>query len=121
MSNHKSAVATDASVRQEKGRGVGGKGLGRQVKRGKQTLCGSEFRLLATMAGRTCACHFTFKTFAFCCRLLLLLLLSFHAVVVLAAFQFYCGKTRTETVKGVGVLRDLHLGGSVHLCIILRV
>lgn len=55
------------------------------------------------MAGRTCACHFTFKTFALCSRLpvvvvlllvvvVMLVVVAAAACVVLAAFQFYCGK-----------------------------
>lgn len=82
------------------------------------------------MAGRTCACHFTFKTFAFCSRLpaivvvvvMIVVMFVVMLVVVAAAwlrcfgcFSILLWKT-TETVKGVGVLRDLHLGGcaSVH-------
>lgn len=78
------------------------------------------------MAGRTCACHFTFKTFAFCSRLpaivVVVVMIVVMLVVVAAAwlrcfgcFSILLRKT-TETVKGVGVLRDLHLGGcaSVH-------
>lgn len=77
------------------------------------------------MAGRTCACHFTFKTFAFCSRLpvvVVVVMIVVMLVVVAAAwlrcfgcFSILLWKT-TETVKGVGVLRDLHLGGcaSVH-------
>lgn len=71
------------------------------------------------MAGRTCACHFTFKTFAFCYPLLLLLLslllLMLAALLFWVLFNFIV-ENKTETVKGVGVLRDLHLGGcaSVH-------
>lgn len=73
------------------------------------------------MAGRTCACHFTFKTFAFCSRLPVVVVMIVVMLVVVAAawlrcfgcFSILLWKT-TETVKGV--LRDLHLGGcaSVH-------